>query len=77
MKYYLKYSFDLKHYQLLHDGLQKLQRWLDFSLWIAGFFCRAHRGDVNSVCRHIVSARHHRYVDVCMDEGLKFKFHIW
>lgn len=66
----LKCSFHLKRYQLLHDGLKKLQRWLDFSLRIAGFCCRAHRGDVNPVCRHIVSARHHRYVDVCMNEWL-------
>lgn len=74
MKYYFKYFSGVKRHQLLHDGLQKLQRWLDFPLWIAGFFCRAHRGDVNSVCRHVMSARDHRYVDVCMDEGLKFKF---
>lgn len=68
-------DLDLKCYRLLHDGLQKLQRWLHFPLRVAGFCRGAHRGDVNAVCRHVVGTRHHRYVDVCIEEGLEVKFH--
>lgn len=57
-----------KRHQLLHDGLEKLQPWLNFLLWIAGFCCSAHCGDVHPVCGHIVSIGHYRYEDVCMDK---------
>lgn len=65
-------------HQLLHDGLQKLQAWLDFFLGVGGLCLRAHRGDVHPVCGHVVSVGHHRYVDVCMDNrsGLSIYVHV-
>lgn len=66
-------NIETKCHQLLHDGLEKLQARLNFSLWVAGFCCRAHGGDVDAVLGHVVSVGHHGYVDVCMDMRFSLK----
>lgn len=60
-----------ERHQLLHDGLQKIQAWLDFLLRVGGFYHRAHSGDVHPVGSHIVRVGHHRYVNICMDNPEK------
>lgn len=54
--------------QLLHDGLQKVQAWLDLLLWVGGLHHGAQCGDINTFSSHIVRVGHDRYVNICMNK---------